>query len=206
MSTRRNCCTENRALKSHLHNISHWIIMIFWIVNVNHISYHVQNFSKIPWCHWVQNGTKSWINRMHRFLDAAGAIYYICCINPSMHLFYIPQCSIFVTEIRTCLHICYKLVHHGIFVWCAMICERSYFIRICGRKCIVSWWRHQMEIFSALLAFCAENSLVTGEFPTQRPVTRSFDVFFDLRLNKRLGKQSWDSWFETPWCPLWRTQ
>ena len=30
-----------------------------------------------------------------------------------------------------------------------------------------------------------------GEFPTQRPVTRSFDVFFDLRLNKRLSKHSW---------------
>ena len=28
-----------------------------------------------------------------------------------------------------------------------------------------------------------------GDFPTQRPVTRSFDVFFDLRLNKRLSKQ-----------------
>ena len=52
-----------------------------------------------------------------------------------------------------------------------------------------SWWRHQMETFSALLAICAGNSPVTGEFPTQRPVTRSFDVFFDLRLNKRLGKQ-----------------
>ena len=41
-----------------------------------------------------------------------------------------------------------------------------------------SWWRHQMETFSKLLALCAGNSLVTGEFPTQRPVTRSFDVFF----------------------------
>ena len=30
-----------------------------------------------------------------------------------------------------------------------------------------------------------------GEFPPQRPVTRSFDVFFDLRLNKRLSKQPW---------------
>ena len=38
-----------------------------------------------------------------------------------------------------------------------------------------AWWRHQMEAFSALLAICAGNS----------PVTRSFDVFFDLRLNKR---------------------
>ena len=53
-----------------------------------------------------------------------------------------------------------------------------------------SWWRHQMEAFSALLALCAGNSPVTGEFPSQRPVTRSFDAFFDLRLNKRLSKQS----------------
>ena len=40
--------------------------------------------------------------------------------------------------------------------------------------------------------------------PPQRPVTRSFDVFFDLRLNKRLGKQSRRLWFETPSCSLWR--
>ena len=51
-----------------------------------------------------------------------------------------------------------------------------------------------MEAFSALLAFCAGNSPVTGEFPAQRPVTRSFDVFFDLRLNQRLSKQSWGWW------------
>ena len=43
-----------------------------------------------------------------------------------------------------------------------------------------SWWRHQMETFSVLLALCAGNSPVTGEFLVQRPVTRSFDVFFDL--------------------------
>ena len=46
----------------------------------------------------------------------------------------------------------------------------------------ISWWRHQMETFSALLAICAGNSPVPGEFPAQRPLTRSFDVFFDLRL------------------------
>ena len=67
-----------------------------------------------------------------------------------------------------------------------------------------SWWRHQMETFSALLAICAGNSPVPGEFPAQRPVTRSFDVFFDLRLNKRLSKQSWGWWFETLSCSLWR--
>ena len=43
-----------------------------------------------------------------------------------------------------------------------------------------------------------------GEFPAQRPVTRSFDVFFDLPLNKRLSKQPWGWWFETPAWSLWR--
>ena len=66
------------------------------------------------------------------------------------------------------------------------------------------WWRHQMETFSALLAICAGNSPVPGEFPAQMPVKRSFDVFFDLRLNKRLSKQSWGWWFETLSRPLWR--
>ena len=53
-----------------------------------------------------------------------------------------------------------------------------------------------METFSVLLAIYAGNSPVPGEFPVQRPVTRSFDVFFDLRLNKQLSKQSWGWWFE----------
>ena len=50
---------------------------------------------------------------------------------------------------------------------------------------------------NALLAFCAGNSPVTGEFPVQSPVTRSFDVFFDLRLNRQLSKQWRRWWFET---------
>ena len=66
------------------------------------------------------------------------------------------------------------------------------------------WWRHQMETFSALRALLAENSSVTGEFPSQRPVTRSFVVFFDLRLNKRLSKLSCDWWFVTSSRSLWR--
>ena len=59
----------------------------------------------------------------------------------------------------------------------------------------VSWWRHQMETFSALLAI-----------PRTKASARSFDVFFDLRLNKRLSKQSWGWWFETQSCSLslWR--
>ena len=61
-----------------------------------------------------------------------------------------------------------------------------------------------METFSALLAICAGNSPVPVEFPTQRPVTRCFDVFFDLLLNKRLSKQSWGWWLETLSRLLWR--
>ena len=61
-----------------------------------------------------------------------------------------------------------------------------------------------MKTFSALLVICVGNSPITGEFPAQRPVTRSFDVFFDLRLNERLSKQSWGWWFETASRPLWR--
>ena len=66
------------------------------------------------------------------------------------------------------------------------------------------WWRHQMETFSALLDLCEGNSTVTGEFPSQRPVTQSFDVLFDLRLNKWLSKPSTRWWFGTPSLSLWR--
>ena len=46
---------------------------------------------------------------------------------------------------------------------------------------VVSWWRRQMETFSSLLALCEGNPPVTGGFPSQRPVTRGFGVFFDVQ-------------------------
>ena len=55
-----------------------------------------------------------------------------------------------------------------------------------------------METCSALLALCAGNSPVTGEFPWQRPVTRSLMFSLTWALNKRLNKQLWGWWFETP--------
>ena len=67
------------------------------------------------------------------------------------------------------------------------------------------WWRHQIEPFSAFLAFGAGNSPVPGEFPSQRPMTWGFDVFFDLCPNKQLSKQSRRWWFETQSHPSWRT-
>ena len=61
-----------------------------------------------------------------------------------------------------------------------------------------------MEIFSALMAICAGNLPVPGEFPAQRPATQNLGVFFYLRPNKRLSKQWWGWWAETPSSPLWR--
>ena len=91
-----------------------------------------------------------------------------------------------------CIHWCYSSFSPQ--------CYDSYRIWVKSQ----SWWRHQMETFSTLLTICVGNSPVNGDFPTQRPVPRSFDVFFDLRLNKRLSKQSWGWWFETSSCPLKR--
>ena len=67
-------------------------------------------------------------------------------------------------------------------------------------KFSVPWWRHQMKHFPRYWHFVGG---LTGD-PSQRPVTRSFDAFFDLGLNKRLSKQSRRWWFETPSCSLSR--
>ena len=65
--------------------------------------------------------------------------------------------------------------------------------------CVIKW-KH----FPHYWPFVRGIHRVPGEFPAQRPVTRSFDVYFDLCLNKRLSKQWWGWWFETLLCPLWR--
>ena len=80
--------------------------------------------------------------------------------------------------------------------------------------CLLAVLHHDSPLFSMITSsngnifrvtgpLCGD-SPVTGEFPSQRPMTRSFDVFFDLRLNKQLRKQSWGWWFETPSSSLWR--
>ena len=70
--------------------------------------------------------------------------------------------------------------------------------------CLLSLMTSSNGTISALLVLCAGYSPVSSEFPSQRPVTRSFDVIFDLRLNKLLSKQSWGWWFETPSRSFWR--
>ena len=79
--------------------------------------------------------------------------------------------------------------HSSLGIWCIL-----YQMFNINTLYIKKWLHHQMETFSAILAVSAGNSPVTGEFPAQRPVTQSFDIFFDLHLNKRLSNQSWS------WC------
>ena len=131
-------------------------------------------------------------------------IYYICCFYSTTifrfeeHKVPKEELSQFVnTYIEQIKSLNFpRVVVHGDTHVKNMILDES--------KGKVTWWRHQMKTFSALLAICAGNSPVSGDFPAQRPVTRGFDVFFDLRLNKRLSKQSWCWWLETLSCSLWR--
>ena len=82
-----------------------------------------------------------------------------------------------VTDASINVHLTGKLLgacfQNVILVYNVVHCKCNIFV--CN-----SWWRHQMETFSMLLAICAGNSPLSGEFPAQRPVTWSFDVFFDL--------------------------
>ena len=82
-------------------------------------------------------------------------------------------------------------------------------------RLVVPWWRHKMETFSELLAFCEGNSLVIDVSPpppppphththSQRPLTRNVNIFFGLRLNKRLSQPSKRRCFDTPSRSLWR--
>ena len=83
--------------------------------------------------------------------------------------------------------------------------SRLIYVMGCCRQALqyISWhddvikWNHFPRYWPFVIP-------VPGEFPAQRPVTRSFDVFFDLRLKKPLRKQSWGWWFDTPSRPLWR--
>ena len=87
-------------------------------------------------------------------------------------------------------------------LWCTCIwrpvAESKYLpCAMCGNLMITSWNGSIFHVTGPLWGIPP----VDGGLPSQRPVTRSFDVFFDLRLNKRLRKHRR---FETPPCSLWR--
>ena len=86
-----------------------------------------------------------------------------------------------------------------------MVTDGSY--QICS-EALVAKSIHLMTssngtIFRVTGSLCGEFA-GPGEFPAQRPVAQSVDVFFDLRLDKRLSEQPRGWWFETPPWSLWR--
>ena len=146
---------------------------------LNHI--HDQNSGK-------SQGILKWVREFRKFMESQGKVkeLYICHCEPWKF-----ELKDWVNEI----HVSWYWIAGGRYIL---------IILIIWLYLDWPWWRHQMETFSALLAICAGNSPVTGEFPAQRPVTLSFDVFFDLRLKKLLSKHSWGWWFEMPSRSLWR--
>ena len=62
---------------------------------------------------------------------------------------------------------------------------------------LVLWWCPQR------LGLNVSSSQVTGEFPSQWPVARSFD-FFLWSVREQTVEQTRSRWFETPLCSLWR--
>ena len=72
-------------------------------------------------------------------------------------------------------------------------------VRICEKHDDVIKWKYFPHYWPLW-----EEPPVTGEFPSQRPLTRNFNIFFDLRLNQQLSKQCRRRWFETPSRSLWR--
>ena len=120
--------------------------------------------------------------------------------EPRLELFYLP----FVAGI--------ELPHQGVLdsynVWTCSECawlDQTMCVTVLTSSIYIT---HPLNGFIMMTSSNGNIFRVTGplcgEFPTQRPVTRSFDVLFDLRLNKRLSKQPWGWWFETPSWSLWR--
>ena len=144
--------------------------------------------------------------------------YCICPLFYMVHIHYIQRliraCDLSLPSVtlnRTTSHMCQSWVLNKSAQWqkcksIAVTCFRPQATQASSVPwCpVISRWRHQMETFSPLLAIFGWNSPVTGEFPSQKPVTRSFYVFFDLCLEKRLNKQSRRRWFEKPLRSLWR--
>ena len=81
--------------------------------------------------------------------------------------------------------------------------ENHLISRRCPEECICKFYHLHDDIIK-WKHFPHYGPFVRGIHRWQRPVTRSFDVFFDLRLNKPLNKQWWGWWFETLSRPLWR--
>ena len=101
-------------------------------------------------------------------------------------------------------------IEYRVHIWhvspqlsCASVCFCKMINISHGKFPPMVWWRHQMETIVALLALCEGSHRSPMDSPHKSQWRGAF-MFFYLRPNKRLSKQSRRPWFETPWCSLWR--
>ena len=116
-----------------------------------------------------------------------GAIYYRHPYNSALNAHSRQLYLLNVAGDSHCL-----IINWGQYVciFLGVSCPTQTFV-VCCLRCVNPWWRHQMETFSTLLALCAGNSPVPGEFPSQRPVTQSFDVFLICAwINDRVNNRN----------------
>ena len=149
-------------------------------------------------CHWQKNiySSSSWISNL--LIDLSLIMYVPLFLSSliSMFMLSIAQVNSRYKKLNLSLFNVFNLIYFCANFNISHITYSWYLYSVPAD--LITWWRHQMETFSALLPLCEGNPPVLGGFPSQRPMTRSFDAFFDLRSNKWLSKQSRCWWFETP--------
>ena len=114
---------------------------------------------------WRRRPNILYLYRKQKFVTAMMGVQ----LQEKMALYSVTPGPIHMRDFCTC--ICWEQADHWL---CAKLAWPPWTVSV------ITWWRHQTETFSALLVFCAGNSLLTGEFPEHRSVARSFDVLFDL--------------------------
>ena len=140
-------------------------------------------------------------------------IFQIICILIKLNLWHLQNVAMAPEFTLNCpvetVQLCLSNIPNSTHLWNVMKCilllvlwpllQKDIPQSTFGHDDVIKW-----KQFPRYWPFVRGNSPVTGEFSSQRPVTRNFDVFFDLHLNKRLSKQSRRRWLEMPSCSLWR--
>ena len=156
----------------------------------------------------ISHANVLWYDMYRYKFSAFGILTYIyICNEENLRKYYVTLTEISISSLHVLLG---YLVNHSetnsgdisdMAIGIDLTFARFWWFHILRPRCLAQHddWKH-----FRVLGIFAGNSPVTGEFPAQRPGVRSFDVFFDLCLNKRLSKRWWGWWFETQSRPLWR--
>ena len=148
--------------------------------------------------------------RRHPVMKIGRLHELICNIS---YILYIPILFMYEMRISSSIHL--QIIEHLRVLVHLVVFQVSMSINDCGNV----YWQHDLSKISRHISMMTSSKLkhfprswpfARGihrspvNSPQKRPMTRNFDVFFDLRLNKRLSKQSWGWWFDTSLRPLWR--